>query len=139
MTLTADTIRAYADTLVLQCKPAGVLLDYSRTSLATLEALLDGSSVDWNAPDANTDHRNLVVFYAGCYLGETLAALHRGTWEFAPGWQESIVRFQSPSGGFVIAPFDIVVRRMRDGKPGNEFTKLESEILNIQRILPVAN
>lgn len=139
MTLTADNIRAYADTLVLQCQPAGVLLDYSRASLATLEALIDGSSVDWNAPDSNTDHRNLVVFYAGCYLGETFAVLHRGAWEFAPGWQDSIVRFQSPSGDLVIAPFDIVVRRLRDGKQGNEFTKIDSEILNILRTLPIAN
>ncbi len=139
MTLNSDNIRGYADTLVLQCKPAGLLLDYTRESLATLEALIDGSSHAWNAHEANADHRNLAVFYAGCYLGETLRVLHRGNWEFAPAWQESIVRFQSPVGDLVVAPYDIVVRRMRDGKQGNEFTKIESEIKNIIRTLPVAN
>ena len=139
MKLDQANIRAYAETLVMQCRPAGLALDYSRDSLGTLEALLDGSHASWNGNAANPDHRNLAVFYAGCYLGETLVSLQDGQWEFAPAWQESIVRFPSMEGDLVVAPFDVVVRRMQDGPEGNEFVQLERSIALLRRSLPLAS
>jgi hypothetical protein len=138
MKLDEANIGAYAQTLVIQCRPSGVDLDFSNESLASLEALIDGSASTWNSADANPDHRNLAVFYAGCYLGETLARLFGGRWEFADAWQESLVRFASAQGDLVIAPFDIVVRRMRDGHTGNEFTQVARSIRLLRNQLPDA-
>ena len=112
MTLTEDNVADYADTLVLQARDRAIDLDYSQASVDRLEDLF-GLSDDLlrgeNFPEAQ---RNLVIFYGGCYLGETLSRCFNGVWRFEPNWYDSTLVFQTATGGLQLRPFHKVFQRV---------------------------
>ncbi len=120
MKLDIGNIRPYADTLVVQTRPGGIALDYSSSSLALLEGLIDGSEERLRADSANESARNLTIFYAGCYLGETLVEAMGGEWDFADPWWDSVVVHD----GVRIRPFDLVQRRIDEGRDAVSFARL---------------
>jgi Family of unknown function (DUF6278) len=120
MTLTADTVGLYAETLVRQAASGGLVLDYTEASLATLDALLSGSDPAYAT--TNPSQRDLVIFYAGCYLGEVLVRSHGAHWHFAEDWSEARVRLIAPQGGLELRPFEKLYRRLTEGAEGNRLT-----------------
>ena len=115
MTLTADNIAGYAQTLVLQARSGGVELDSSLASIVQLEALLLMSDPLLALPQFPQEQRNLLIFYVGCYLGETLARCHGGVWQFAHAWWESSLTFVRADGrGVQLYPFEKVRRRVTE-------------------------
>jgi hypothetical protein len=120
MRIDSENIRAYADTLVLQTAAGGVQLDYSAASLATLEALVQGSEERLRDPDAPGSELGLIVFYAGCYLGETIVASGHGEWRFQEPWWESSVSW----GTSRLNPFALVRNRIDEGSDSVSFARL---------------
>ena len=123
MTLSQNNIREYAETLVAQVRAGdpemASRLDFAPRSVWALEALLrlsDETFADLATPEA---HKNLTVFYAGCYLGETLARLG-GTWRFADDFAESSVVFPHGEGGLQVFPFAKLIKRVTDGAKDND-------------------
>ncbi|MFM7322771.1 MAG: hypothetical protein ACKO5K_14795 [Armatimonadota bacterium] len=121
MRLDTDNIRLYADTLVRQTAAGGIALDYTAASLAVLEALIEGSAERLSLDAASETERNLTIFYAGCYLGETLAAESGGRWEFAQEWWESVVAVNRVR----LNPFELVRRRIDEGRESVSLTRLQ--------------
>ena len=121
MHLTEDNIGDYAETLVLQAKGSGRILDYSAQSVALLEGLFrisDELLQGENFPDAQ---RNLVVFYSGCYLGEVIARTLGGVWRFdGDDWANSSLIFAYGGGGLQVFPFHKLLRRVMDGPDSND-------------------
>jgi hypothetical protein len=106
MELTSDNIGDYAETFVRQMKQKGVLLDYSEESLAFLEELTAQSDTELRLASLPEAHRNLLVFYHGCYLGEVMARNLGGVWRFdAANWADSSLVFAYGSGGIQVFPF----------------------------------
>jgi hypothetical protein len=124
VTLTPENIGAYAETLVRQVRPGGHELDYSEASVAILEELLQNSDGQFQDPDFPDAQRNIVVFYNGCYLGETLARNLHGVWQFAENWADSTLTFALPDGGGVqTQPFLKLWRRITEGPLENDLTE----------------
>jgi hypothetical protein len=113
--LTPENIGAYAETLARQVKPGGHTLDYSEASIATLEELLRNSDAQFQDPDFPGAQRNLVVFYNGCYLGETMARTLNGVWNFEENWADSALIFRTKNGGIQVHPFLKVWMRVTEG------------------------
>jgi hypothetical protein len=118
--LTPENVGVYAETLVRQVKPGGHTLDYSEASIATLEELLSNSDAQFQDPDFPEAQRNLVVFYNGCYLGETMARTLGGVWQFEENWADSSLIFQREDGGIQVHPFLKVWRRVTEGPLEND-------------------
>ena len=119
MTLTEDNIADYADTLVLQARGRGVTLDYSEASVEQMDALFALSDELLRGENFPEAQRNLVIFYGGCYLGETLARCFGGVWKFEPNWYDSTLVFTVPEGGLQLRPFHKVHQRVADDETGN--------------------
>jgi hypothetical protein len=96
-------------------KPGGHTLDYSEASVATLEELLRNSDAQFQDPNFPDEQRNLVVFYNGCYLGETMARTLNGVWRFEENWADSSVIFRVGDGGIQVHPFLKVWMRVTEG------------------------
>ena len=122
MTLTEDNIGDYADMLVLQARDRGLTLDYSSESISRLEDLIRLSDDLLRGDGFPEAQRNLVVFYVGCYLGETLARNYGGVWHFDPNWFESTLLFNLPDGGLQLRPFHKAHYRVVVGVKENELT-----------------
>jgi hypothetical protein len=115
MTLTEDNIADYADTLVLQARARRMELDYSASSVARLEELVAVSDELLRLEPFPETQRNLIIFYTGCYLGETLARSFGGVWSFAENWYESTLVFTVQAGGIQIRPFQKIHDRVTSG------------------------
>ena len=127
MKLDHETVGLYAETLVRQAAASNLLLDYSQASLGTLDGLLAGSDDHYaQLPDAP---RELVIFYAGCYVGEVIVRTLDGLWQFAPEWQDSTVVVPRASAGVEVRPFEKLSRRLAEGEAGNRLTEYLQGIL----------
>lgn len=120
MTLTDDTVGLYAETLVRQAAASGLLLDYSEASLGTLDGLLSGS--DDHYAQLPEPQRDLVIFYAGCYLGEVVVRVLGGVWQLAPEWSASSVVVVGEKGGVEVRPFEKLYRRLTEGEEINRLS-----------------
>lgn len=129
MTLTAETVGLYAETLVRQAAATGVQLDYSPESLGTLDGLLAGSDAQY--AQASPAQRELVVFYAGCYLGEVLARELDAQWQFTPEWPQTTMIVAGEQGGVEIRPFQKLLRRLDEGSEGNHLTAYRTGIVEL--------
>ncbi|MBB6052359.1 hypothetical protein [Armatimonas rosea] len=135
MRLDHETVGLYAETLVRQAAASNLLLDYSQASLGTLDGLLAGSDEHYALlPDAQ---RELVIFYAGCYVGEVIVRTLDGLWQFAPAWHESTVVVPRASGGVEVRPFEKLSRRLAEGESSNRLTEYLQGILELLQELPV--
>jgi hypothetical protein len=117
MTLTADTVGLYAETLVRQAAASGLVLDYSPESLATLDGLLSGSDPAYDA--ASQTQRSLVIFYAGCYLGEVFVRTLQAHWQLAEHWSEARVVVAQQDVVIQLDPFLKLSQRLTEGEEGN--------------------
>ena len=115
MTLDASNVADYAQTLVLQVRAGGRELDFSPSSVATVEELLRVSDELFALPEFPDTQRNLVVFYNGCYLGEVMARSLGGVWRFEPNWFDASLVFAYGEGGLQVFPFQKVYRRVTEG------------------------
>ncbi len=122
MTLTEDNIADYADTLVLQARGQGYNLDYSEDAVARLDTLFAVSDELLRGENFPEAQRNLVVFYGGCYLGETLSRNFGGVWSFDANWYESTLVFQTAEGGLQLRPFHKIFQRVTDKEEGISLT-----------------
>jgi Family of unknown function (DUF6278) len=129
MTLDNETVGLYAETLVRQAAASGLLLDYSQASLGTLDGLLAGS--DEHYAQLPENQRELVVFYAGCYVGEVIVRTLDGLWQFAPDWQEVTVVVARATGGVEVRPFEKLSRRLAEGESSNRLTEYLQGILEL--------
>ena len=121
MTLTSETVGLYAETLVRQAAAQGVSLDFSRESLATLDGLLSGSDPLYDT--ASPAQRDLVIFYAGCYLGEVLVrTLESAQWQLTEHWPDATVLVVRAQGGIQVRPFEKLHRRITEGGEGNSLS-----------------
>jgi hypothetical protein len=120
MTLSQGTVGLYAETLVRQAAASGVVLDYSEASLGTLDGLLSGSDSQYT--HASATQRDLVIFYAGCYLGEVVVRVLQGHWIIDDPWAQSRVLIAQEPGGVEIRPFEKLQRRLTEGGDGNHLT-----------------
>ena len=124
MRLTDDNIGDYAETLVLQAKGSGRILDYSEQSVALLEGLFRISDELLQAENFPDTQRNLVVFYNGCYLGEVIARTLGGFWRFdEDDWANSSILFAYGGGGLQVYPFHKLLRRVIDGPEDNDLVQ----------------
>lgn len=121
MTLNSETVGLYAETLVRQAAAHGVTLDYSRESLATLDGLLSGSDPLYDT--ASPAQRDLVIFYAGCYLGEVLVRTLAGAqWQLTEHWSDATILAVGSQGGVQVRPFEKLHRRITEGGEGNSLS-----------------
>ncbi len=121
MRLSDDNIGDYAETLVLQARGSGRILDYSETSVALLEGLFRISDELLQGPNFPDAQRNLVVFYNGCYLGEVISRNLGGVWRFDDeDWANSSLIFAYGGGGLQVYPFHKLLRRVIDGPENND-------------------
>ena len=118
--LTEDNIADYAATLVERVRGGGHALDYSEGSVAVLENLLRLSDDTLQSPDLLPAHRDITVFYNGCYLGEVMARNLSGVWRFEGAWSESSLVFATKTGGIQIYPFHKLFRRVTEGPAEND-------------------
>lgn len=135
MKLDHETVGLYAETLVRQAAASNLLLDYSQASLGTLDGLLAGSDEHYGQlADAQ---RELVIFYAGCYVGEVIVRTLDGLWQFGTEWHESSVVIPRASGGVEVRPFEKLSRRLAEGESGNRLTDYLQGILELLQELTV--
>jgi hypothetical protein len=120
VTLDETNVADYAETLVLQVRNGGRALDYSETSVATVEELLRASDALFRLPQFPDTQRNLVVFYNGCYLGEVMARRLGGVWRFAPNWFDASLVFPYGDGGLQVFPFQKLHRRVTAGPDAHD-------------------
>lgn len=123
MKLTDENIAAYADTLVLQARGAGRILDYSAASLTALEEAIRADDDLLQAESFPDRQRNLLIFYNGCYLGETIFRNLGGVWRFAENWYESSLVLPHGNGSVQVHPFHKVFRRLSEGPEGNNLAE----------------
>jgi len=120
MRLTDDNIGDYAHALTLRVAPGGHILDYSAASLAVIEELLRASDAQLTDAETPDEHRRLVAFYNGCYVGEVLARDLGGVWRFDENWFDSSLVFPYGDGGLQAMPFVKVWRRITEGPDEND-------------------
>ena len=124
MKLDDNNVREYAESLVAQVRAGdgemASRLDFSERSLWALEALVRLSDEKFADPSTPDRGRELTVFYAGCYLGETLARNLSGVWRFADDYRQSSVVFPFGEGGLQVFPFQKLIKRVTDGAKGND-------------------
>lgn len=124
MTLDDNNIREYAQSLVAQVRAGdeamAARLDFGERSVWALEALLRLSDERFADPATPEAGKDLTIFYAGCYLGETMARCLGGTWRFAENPLESSVVFPHGDGGLQVFPFAKLIKRVTDGAKGND-------------------
>jgi len=117
MTLTAETVGLYAETLVRQVHAGGHPLDYTAATLPLLDVLFEDVEEGFAAlPEAQ---QSLVVFYNGCYLGEVFVRSLGAQWQCVSPWFESTLIVANAQGGVQIRPFEKVLRRLTEGAEGN--------------------
>ena len=119
MVLTESNVADYADTLVLQVRGGGRVLDYSEESVATQEELIAVSDELLALPDFPETQRNLLLFYNGCYLGEVIARNFGGVWSFAENWFDASLICRTRTGGLQVFPFQKIDKRISDGADAN--------------------
>ncbi|WP_395088918.1 DUF6278 family protein [Armatimonas sp.] len=129
MTLTADNVGLYAETLVRQAVTAGYSLDYSAESLTTLDTLLAGSDPLYDL--SSETQRSLVIFYVGCYLGEVMVRTLGGQWRLSDPWAESCVLIARAQAGIEIRPFEKLSRRLLEGEDGNRLAAYYQGIMEL--------
>ena len=117
MTLTADNVGLYAETLVRQAAAGGYCLDYTAESMVVLDALLASSDPLYDL--SSETQRSLVIFYAGCYLGEVLVRTVGGLWQLTENWAESSLIVVREQEGIEVRPFEKLHRRLAEGEDGN--------------------
>lgn len=117
MTLTRENVGLYAETLVRQAAAGGQNLDYSRESLAVLDALLALSDPLYEV--SRDPQRDLVIFYTGCYLGEVLVRTLGAQWQLTEHWAEASLTVADAHGGIEVRPFEKLQRRLTEGSEGN--------------------
>lgn len=116
MQLTEDNIADYSDTLVERVRAGGHVLDYSEASITLLENLVRISDDALKSPDLPQEHRDLVVFFNACYLGEVMARNLGGVWQFPEQWPDSSLTFRREDGtGVQIFPFQKLFLRVTEG------------------------
>jgi hypothetical protein len=120
MRLNADNIKDYADTVALQARGAGRILDYSPESLDVLEESIRLNDNLLKAENFPEKQRNLLVFYNGCYLGETMAQTLNGVWMFEDNWYESSLLIPRQTDGVQVRPFEKILRRLTEGPEGHD-------------------
>ena len=125
MTLNDANIRDYADSLRAQVRAGdeemAARLDFSERSVWALEALMRGSDERFADPATPETAKELTVFYAGCYLGETLSRCLGGVWRFdADNYAQSSLVFPLGDGGLQIFPFVKLQKRVTDGVKEND-------------------
>lgn len=124
MKLDDNNVRDYAETLVTQVRAGddemAARLDFGERSVWALEALIRLSDEKFADPATPEQGKELTVFYAGCYLGETLARNLAGVWRFADDYKQSSVVFPFGEGGLQIFPFEKLIKRIKDGAKGND-------------------
>lgn len=124
MKLDEQNVREYAESLVAQVRAGdeemASRLDFSERSVWALEALIRLS--DEKFADAATPKQaiELTVFYAGCYLGETMTHILGGVWRFDDDYAQSSVVFPYGDGGLQVFPFQKLIKRVTDGVKGND-------------------
>lgn len=117
MTLTAENVGLYAETLVRQVQAGGFVLDFAEGSLVVLDRLFEGVEEGFSAlPRAQQD---LVVFYNGCYLGQVFVCLFGAEWQFDDSWFNSSLVILVEQKGIEVRPFEKVLRRLTEGAEGN--------------------
>ncbi len=117
MTLTAENVGLYAETLVRQAAVSGHVLDYSRESLAVVDELLARSDPLYEV--SSESQRDLVIFYTGCYLGEVLVRTLGAQWQLTEHWAEASLIVPGVDGGIQVRPFEKLQRRLTEGGEGN--------------------
>ncbi len=124
MKLDDNNVRDYAESLVAQVRAGDAemasRLDFSERSAWALEALIRLSDPKFADPATPERATELTVFYAGCYLGETMARVLGGTWRFTDDYTESSVVFPYGDGGLQVFPFQKLIKRVTDGVKGND-------------------
>lgn len=124
MRLDENNVRDYAESLVVQVRAGDAemasRLDFGERSVWALEALMRLS--DEKFADAATPEKGkeLTVFYAGCYLGETLSRNLSGVWRFDDDYRQSSLVFPYGEGGLQVFPFQKLIKRVTDGAKGND-------------------
>jgi len=101
---TPDNILTYADKFVhFMGKIKSIELDYAVSSLAVVDAVLEGFYSRKESPDQNA----LMLFSIGCYIGEVIGRKCNGKWMNARDcdWPERVtsmaVVMKLPSGLFI--------------------------------------
>lgn len=117
MTLTAENVVQYAETLVRQAQASGRVLDYSEASLVVIDELFALS--DEHFATTSETQRNIVVFYNGCYLGELMLRLFGGRWQLDENWFDTAVVIPVGEQAIQVRPFEKVWRRVTEGPDGN--------------------
>jgi hypothetical protein len=121
MQLTEDNVADYAHTLIERVSTGGHLLDYSETSLIVLENLIRRSDNALQSPELPVAHRDIAVFYNGCYLGEVLSRNLGGVWHFESPWPDTSLVFRRNDGtGLQVFPFQKLFRRIAEGPEHND-------------------
>jgi len=123
MQLTEDNVADYAATLVERLRTGGYALDYTEASLAIIEGLLrvnDSQFQKTDKTDLPDAHRDMVIFYNGCYVGEVLSRNLGGVWRFEENWSDSSLVFAHRDGGIQLFPFQKVFRRVTEGPEEND-------------------
>ncbi|MBC8139371.1 MAG: hypothetical protein H8F28_26135 [Fibrella sp.] len=124
MKLDEINVREYAESLVAQVRAGdeemASRLDFSERSVWALEALIRLSDEKFADPATPAAGKELTVFYAGCYLGETLSRNLSGVWRFADDYTQSSVVFPFGDGGLQVFPFQKLIKRVTDGVKGND-------------------
>lgn len=128
MRLNADNVADYARTLTLQTRGGGVDLDFSADSIPLLETLFRNSDPLLSMPQLPERQRDLLVFYAGCYLGETLVRNLGGVWRFDDNWYESVVEVAAGEKRVEVRPFQKIYRRVTEGPEGNDLSAYVGEL-----------
>jgi hypothetical protein len=124
MKLDDNNVREYAESLVAQVRAGdeemASRLDFSERSVWALEALVRSSDEKFADPTTPDHARELTVFYAGCYLGETLSRNLSGVWRFDDDYAQSSLVFPFGDGGLQVFPFQKLIKRVTDGAKGND-------------------
>lgn len=124
MKLDENNVREYAESLVAQVRAGdeemASRLDFSERSVWALEALVRLSDEKFADPATPDRGKELTVFYAGCYLGETLVRNLSGVWRFDDDYAQSSIVFPFGEGGLQVFPFQKLIKRVTDGVKGND-------------------
>ena len=134
MRLTPDNIADYAETLILQAAGGGRILDYSPESMAVLEELIRVSDELLLADDFPERQRNLLIFYNGCYLGETMARTLGGVWRFEEIWYDSSLIFARGDEGIEARPFAKMHRRVTEGPSDHDLVSYYIQLKDLLNV-----
>lgn len=113
---------AVADEAVAEFALAGVSLDFSAASAATLDVLLsDRFGVGGMSPHTEQwrpdEEQRRMIALVGSYIGEVIRARHGGSWTDDPAHVGKPLFVQLDLGDFgVIWPLDRAYRRLKDGE-----------------------